>query len=129
MKRIIVCVACNVLILVMFAGCETYKPYTSPGATPPKLTRAAIIMEPNSKEKRRRADDIAAVLRKRGIDAVIVQPGEPVPKDVDGYFTYTDRWEWDLTMYLSDLQIELHDTQTSALIASARYQQSWVHRY
>ena len=95
MKRIVGCVACNVLVLAMFAGCETYKPYTSPGATPPKLTRAAVMMEPNSKEKRRRADDIAAVLRKRGIEAVIVQPGEPVPKDVDGYFTYTDRWEWE----------------------------------
>jgi hypothetical protein len=87
------------------------------------------MMEPNSKEKRRRAEDIATVLRKRGIDSVIVLPGEPVPRDVDGYFTYNDKWEWDLTMYLADLEIELHDTQTSTLIASARYKQSWVHRY
>jgi hypothetical protein len=129
MKRIIGCAISCALILVVFAGCETYKPYASPGTPPPKLTRAAILMEPNSKEKAKRAEDIATVLQKRGIEAVIVPPGEPVPRDVDGYFTYNDKWEWDLTMYLADMQIELHDTQTSRLIASARYKQSWVHRY
>jgi hypothetical protein len=113
---------------LVLASCETYKPYTTrPSA--PKLKRAAVLVVPDSKEKRRRANDIAEVLEKRGIPCTIVEPGQPVPRDVDGYFTYTSRWAWDLTMYLAEMQIELHDTQTSALVSSARYKQGWIHRY
>jgi len=129
MNRILGHVIFSELVLALLVGCESYKPFTSEQGPPPTLKRAAILEEPNSREKSKRARDIASALQKRGIDAVIVAPGEPVPRDVDGYFTYTDKWEWDLTMYLSDMQIELHDAQTSRLIASARYKQSWIHRY
>jgi len=115
-------------IAVSLTGCETYKPYNS-SETPPRLTRAAIMVPPNSKEKMRRAGDIMSVLQKRGIEAIIVPPGDEPPKDVDGYFTYTDNWQWDLTMYLAELEIELHNAQTGRLIASARYKQGFVHRY
>jgi hypothetical protein len=124
-----VCTIGTILAVIALAGCETYKPYTNPASPPPKLKHAAVMVVPNSKEKRRRANDIADVLQKRGIEPVIVEPGDPVPRDVDGYFTYTDKWEWDLTMYLADMEIELHETQTSRLISSARYKQGWVHRY
>ena len=122
--------AVGVMLLGVFlAGCETYKPYTNPGVPLPTLKRVAVMTTPNSKEKARRADDIAKVLEKRGIEAVVVPPGDAPPKDVDGYFTYTDNWQWDLTMYLAELQIELREVQTGRLLASASYKQSYVHRY
>ena len=118
-----------ILAVITLAGCETYKPYTNPASPAPKLTRVAIMTNPSSKEKRRIAGDIADVLDKRGIHSVIIAPGDAPPKDVDGYFTYSDNWAWDMTMYLAVLEIELHDTQSGKLIASARYKQGLLHRY
>ena len=129
MKARISCAAVIILAGVVLLGCETYKPFTSPGVPLPQLKRVAIMVVPGSKEKQKRANDIANVLAKREIDSVMVPAGDPVPKDVDGYFTYTDNWQWDLTMYLAELEIELHEPQTARLIASAKYKQSWLHRY
>jgi hypothetical protein len=124
-----VCAIGTILAVITLAGCETYKAETAAGRAVPKLRRAAILSNPFSKEKRHIADDIAAVLEKRGIQSVVVPVGEAVPKDVDAYFTYNDRWAWDLTMYLDKLEIQLHETGTGEVLTSAKYRQGAVHRY
>ena len=128
MNRTIGCAAGVMFLSIALTGCETYKPTRS--STPlPVLKRAGIQVEPNSNEKKKRADDIATALRIRGIEPILVQPGQPIPKDVDGYFTYNTKWEWDLTMYLDEMRISLHEPGTSRSISSARYTQGWIHRY
>ena len=120
MNRTIFRTAGSILAGIVLTGCETYKPYSNPAAPLPTLKWVAIVMPLNSKEKRRRADDISNVLAKRGIEAVIVPESDPIPKDVDGYFTYTDSWQWDLTMYLADIEIKLHDAQTGKVLREAK---------
>jgi hypothetical protein len=125
-----VCVAVVVLSGFVFSGCETYHPaYTAPGFMPTTLKKVAVMDNPLSKAKRHIDTDVANVLLRRGIEAVIVPAGTPPPTDIDGYFTYSDKWEWDMTMYLSKLEIQLHDAHTGAVLASASYEQGAIHRY
>jgi len=125
-----VCVAVLIFSGLVFAGCETYKPaYIAPEFVPSSLKKVAVVNNPLSKEKRHVDVDIANVLLHRGIEAVLVPADTPPPPDIDGYFTYTDRWAWDMTMYLAKLDIQLHDSHTGAVLASASYQQGPVHRY
>jgi len=125
-----ICVAALFLSGFVFTGCETYKPaYTAPGFVPSSLKKVAVLNNPVSKAKRHIDVDVVNVLLRRGIEAVIVPAGEAPPADVDGYFTYSDKWEWDMTMYLAQLEIQLHDSHTGAVLASASYEQSVLHRY
>lgn len=118
-----------ILTSLVLGGCQTYTQYTSPGAPPPKLTRVAIVINPYSKEKRHIAADIVNVLQTRGIETILVAPGDQPPKDVDGYFTYNDEWQWDVIMYLSAFEIQLHDTSTGKVIASASYKEGAFHGF
>jgi hypothetical protein len=118
-----------VLAGLMLTGCETYRPYNSHGFDPSKLQRVAILEDAHSKTAQHIASDIDVALSKRGIYTTIVSDEMGAPKDVDGYFTFESHWQWDLTMYLADLEIELHEPQTARVLASAHYQQGWIHRY
>ena len=46
---------------------------------------------------------------------------EPRPKQpVDTIVTYQDRWMWDITMYLLEIDIEFHDPETNFVFASGK---------
>ena|ERR1700693_2199031 len=125
-----VCIAALVVFGLMSAGCETYHPaYTAPNFVPSSLKKVAVLNNPLSKAKRHIDTDVANVLLHRGIEAVLIPAGAPPPPDIDGYFTYSDKWEWDMTMYLAQLEIQLHDSHTGAVLASASYEQSVLYRY
>jgi hypothetical protein len=40
-----------------------------------------------------------------------------IPQGVDATLTYQDRWTWDITMYMLELNIQLRDPQTGSLLA------------
>jgi hypothetical protein len=40
-------------------------------------------------------------------------PGQP-----DAFVTYRDRWVWDITMYLLELTVSVHDPRTDVALAS-----------
>jgi len=44
------------------------------------------------------------------------QPAERV----DAVVTYQDRWMWDITMYMLKLDVQVHDGNSGAVIASAQ---------
>jgi len=62
---------------------------------------------------------IAASLRREGLN-VASDPKEPSEFTV----TYVDKWYWDLRMYLIDLRIDVRNTKTGALVATARSYQT-----
>jgi hypothetical protein len=42
------------------------------------------------------------------------------PANVDAVVTYQDRWMWDITMYMIELNIQVRDPQTNFVLASGR---------
>jgi hypothetical protein len=68
----------------------------------------------------------------RGIEAIIanelnsmgyhatsgVKPSPPLP--VDAIVTYQDKWMWDITMYMLELNIDLRDPKTNYSFATGR---------
>lgn len=68
----------------------------------------------------------------RGIEKIIAEKlnefgfqatsgSAPKPTDpVDAIVTYKDRWMWDITMYMLEIQIELHNPDTNFVFASGK---------
>ena len=59
---------------------------------------------------------IADNLRSKGI-AVTTEPEVP-PGNTDATVTYTDKWMWDITMYLLELTIIIRDPRTDFPLAT-----------
>jgi hypothetical protein len=59
---------------------------------------------------------IADALRHRGLEATAGEAGEQ-PENVDVLVVYEDRWMWDITMYMLQINIEFRDPSTDVLIA------------
>lgn len=59
---------------------------------------------------------IADELNKRGFLA-IAGGADTRPDDVDILVTYQDRWMWDMTMYMIEINIEFRDPQNSVVVA------------
>jgi hypothetical protein len=59
---------------------------------------------------------IAEQLQAMGYQATTGNETE-IPQDVDATLTYQDRWMWDITMYMIELNIQLRDPQAGFLLA------------
>lgn len=62
---------------------------------------------------------IAARLTAMGVASTsgeALNPAQPV----DAIVTYADRWRWDFTMYMMQLNIEVRDPQSRSVIAAGR---------
>jgi hypothetical protein len=60
-------------------------------------------------------DLIAARFRARGIEA---KTGPGKREDVDAVVTYADKWMWDITMYMIELNVMVRDPKTDFALAS-----------
>ena len=69
----------------------------------------------------------------RGIDQLIVQelsrlgydaasgPLTMTPPDTEAVLTYVDEWNWDFTLYMIDLDVQVRDARTGQILANAHY--------
>lgn len=69
-------------------------------------------------DKRRLDQIIADTLRARGLKVV------PENANPEYIVSYIDRWQWDMRNYLIDLRIDVRDSQTNVLVATARSYQT-----
>ncbi len=60
---------------------------------------------------------ISNALDKRGKTAVAAD-SKPDQVDTDAVVTYQDKWMWDITMYMLELTIEVHDPRTDYIVAT-----------
>jgi len=60
---------------------------------------------------------IANALDKRG-KAAVATDSKPDQVDADAVVTYEDKWMWDITMYMLELTIEIHDPRTDYVLAT-----------
>jgi len=57
-----------------------------------------------------------------------VNTGTDTPTDVDAVVTYKDKWRWDITMYMLELQVSVRDPKTNFPLASAESHHSSLTR-
>ena len=63
---------------------------------------------------------IARKLNEFGFQASSGTGAVPTDHPVDAVVTYKDRWMWDITMYMLEINIELHDPDSGFVIASGK---------
>lgn len=114
--------------LLMIQGCASVEPgqrYT--GKPVGSLTSAYVVVTPDNTDHAI-GTYIQGALERRNVRATIGLLKEK-PADVDFYVTYTDHWQWDVTMYLSSLDIQFLDNRTGRLIANGAFKQGLFHTY
>jgi hypothetical protein len=69
----------------------------------------------------------------RGVDQLITQelsrlgydassgPLTMTPPDTEAVLTYVDEWNWDFTLYLIDLEVQIRDARSGQVLATAHY--------
>jgi hypothetical protein len=69
----------------------------------------------------------------RGVDQLITQelsrlgydassgPLTMTPPDTEAVLTYVDEWNWDFTLYMIDLGIQVRDARSGQILATAHY--------
>jgi hypothetical protein len=73
---------------------------------------------------------VKAALSNQGLAAKPPLPaGTRKSADVDMIVSYTDQWRWDLVMYLRWVSIEMYDSESGNLLATARWDNSVFHGF
>jgi len=96
---------------------------------PPEQRAAGMryFVERHEQDKRELDVTIAAELAKRGVVATSgASTARPAAFDV--LVTYEDRWQWDMSMYLLSMRIDLRDPKTNALLATGSSMQTSLAR-
>lgn len=79
------------------------------------LYGGVFFVEKQPNDSRDLHADIAAELKRRGIDATSGEAGSE-PENFQYRVSYVDRWQWDMRMYLVTLRIEVRDRGTSRMV-------------
>ena len=118
-------------LLTALLTCTLFGCMTDFQADPiPVAQRAAgtrYFVERHEKDERKLDQTIAAELSKRGVVASSGTSAER-PPDCAVLVTYEDRWQWDMSMYLLSLRIDLRDPQTNALYTTGTSMQTSLAR-
>jgi hypothetical protein len=112
-----------ILILATgFSGCiaNTAGQMTLPAEV---SAHGSYFVERSAEDTRDLAKTIAAHMQARGLNATAGAPGESRP-GFDYVVTYTDRWFWDMRMYLADLRIEVRDAKDHSVVGFGQSSQS-----
>jgi len=94
------------LVFSMMTGCATNRETASitPGSNLQTMKNFYIVKHPND------TNDVASLIKgameKKGYTTT-VGPEIPPPYPADGVITYIDKWQWDLSMYLLELTINV----------------------
>jgi len=98
----------------LFAGCANRATATlDPSADLSGIETIHVLR--HAKDKNNVNELIADKLRTKGY---IVTTSEEKRTDVDAVVTYTDKWMWDITMYLLELTINFRDPKNDYPLAS-----------
>ncbi len=113
--------------LVAFTGCSTLEPGQRHSQVRLEdLKKAYLVIRPYANLTVSR--HIGETLNQRGV-SVRIGTGDPKPTDVDFVVTYTDKWDWDMAMYLKSLNVQFLDATNGQPIASGSFHQGFFHGY
>jgi len=107
------------LLVTFVAGlvaCASVSSSVVPGQKLDSVKRIYVEHNPDDR------GDIDALLAKqlnaKGYHATYGAPAGK-PADADAILRYNDKWMWDITMYLLQLDLKLHDANSGLLLAEA----------
>jgi len=106
--------ACAALLL---GACATLESAKAPDANVKGLKSFYVTRVPE--DERGIEKLIAARLTTMGYLATSGDAPQP-PDRVDAIVTYQDHWFWDITMYMIKLDVQVHDGNSGAVIATAQ---------
>lgn len=116
MKNIFSKLAIYLFIISFFSGCSIVELRSKqiPGSDLSSINRFYVVhFEP---DKRNLQIVIRDELIEMGFQADS-GPGSKIPNDIDAIVTYEDRWFWDLSNYMLQLNIEIRNPKTNYPIA------------
>ena len=91
---------------------------------------ATVAMAPSEGNSADMDAAINAALVNQGLVAEPPLPaGTRKSADADMVVSYTDQWRWDLVMYLRWVNIEMYDSDSGNLLATARWENSAFHGF
>lgn len=120
-----------VVSVALLNGCASGQTGGSALALNPSAGNVFFV-ERQPEDKRNLAVGIVKNLSDRGLTATWGEL-DAAPANVAYILRYTDRWSWDMRMFLADLRIEARDPQTGALLGYGQSVQNsmkamgWTH--
>lgn len=103
--------------LTAFTGCATSSSTLVPGADLSQVKKIYVVKLPKDERgvNRHFADRLVAL----GYQATTGE-ASAAPADIDAVLTYQDKWMWDITMYMLELNAQLRHPKTEMMLANAR---------
>ena len=119
MKRSFLPLVVSLLLMLIFTGCAkvVITSDADPNYNLSKLEK--IYVQKFTQDKRGLEKIIAEKLNEFGFTASFGEPSSP-PGKVDAIVTYRDRWMWDMTNYMLEINIEFRTPDTNYLFASGK---------
>ena len=103
------------LAVLVLCGCATMDSSQAPGADLTKLHTFYVAKLPaDGRGIERLIADRLDLMGFKATSGSAEAPGSPV----DAVVTYQDRWMWDITMYMIQLDIQIRDGKTNFVLAS-----------
>jgi hypothetical protein len=102
---------------LFFSGCASMSSHKAPDADLTRLKSFYVVQLPA--DERGIEKVISNQLTAMGFTSTSGKQAD-TPKDVDAVVTYQDRWTWDITMYMMELNIQLRAPQTQMVLASGK---------
>jgi hypothetical protein len=107
-----------IVLTLLLAACSSLSVQEQAGAN---LTRFKKIYVEHRFADGRGVDQlIAQELSRLGYDASS-GPLTMAPPDTEAVLTYFDEWNWDFTLYMIDLDVQVRDARTGQVLATAHY--------
>ena len=92
----------------------------SPGFSDSGVTRMrTFYVRKNDQDDYKLGEAIVTELQLMGYRVSSGSAGSP-PAKVDAVITYTDKWMWDITMYMISLDVQLREPASDATLAVAK---------
>ena len=103
-------------IAVLTTGCAVNRTSAMVDPATKFDTLKSFHVKPHDKDERNVDKLIADNLRARGFK---VSTGKEPAGPVDAVVTYVDKWMWDITMYMIQLDVQVRDPGSQVVMASA----------
>jgi len=118
--------ALAILTAALVSGCSSVKARHYGTVPLESLKTACVILAP--KGNPHVAEYIDVALAHHNVKTRVV-PMEDKPADAEFYVTYTEHWNWDVTVYLQSLDVQFLDNKTAQVIATGSFRQGFFHSF
>lgn len=116
-------------IVLALTGCAASQTVTLASVNPPKeLHSAALVSQADNNSDMN--SDITQQLQASGITVKVpVAEGTRKDPDVDMLVAYSDKWRWDIVMYLKSIDMNIFDAKSGNLLVTGRWENSMFHGF